>query len=124
MKKIKIVQEAFEKAKELYWEKDKAVFVGIDLRKHSDGSEAIETSVWVDQGLGKSATHVFTGKSFQELLDFLDIKESDPITDSYPLKSRLKEAGIDEEDLQKSPQELLDLLAEKERDLLTEGSDG
>jgi hypothetical protein len=31
--------------------------------------------LWVDQGAGKSATHIFNGKSFQELLDFLGIKE-------------------------------------------------
>ena len=73
MEKLKIIQEAFEKAKELYWEKDKAIQVSIELWKHSDGTEEIAVKLWVDQGLGKSAAHIFSSESFQELLDFLGV---------------------------------------------------
>ena len=80
MEKIKIVQEAFEKAKELYWEEDKTVAVFVEFWKFSDGTEKRGIKVWLDKDvrdINNKPDHIFSSESFQELLDFLGIKDSE-----------------------------------------------
>ncbi len=80
MEKIKIIQEAFEKAKELYWEEGKAICVSVELWKYSDGHERERVKLWVDEDArsvtGGKSSHISDSESFQELLDFLGIEES------------------------------------------------
>ena len=78
MEKIKIIQEAFEKAKELYWEEGKTVSLSVDFWKYSTGEEKVKATLWVDpdaRNINSTPDRVFGSESFQELLDFLGIKE-------------------------------------------------
>ena len=75
MEKVKIVQEAFEKAKELYPSKKGALCLSVELWRFSTGNEKTSTMLYVDAKL------VFESESFQKLLDFLGITHAGNIED-------------------------------------------
>lgn len=73
MRKLQVLTEAMEKAKEKYWKEGRALFLSIAIRKYSEGSEESEASLWLDKTIeGGKAEHIFTSKSFDELLIFLN----------------------------------------------------
>lgn len=83
MKKIKIIQEAFEKAKEVYWEENKTVCISIELWKYSDGHEKVSVKLWLDEdvaNINAKSSHIVDSKSFQQLLDFLGIEDHPEFT--------------------------------------------
>lgn len=87
MRKLQVLTEAMEKAKEKYWKEGRALFLSIDLRKHSDGLERPEISLWLDKNIeGGKAEHIFISRSFDELLIFLNGEASEGNSRFTPVK--------------------------------------
>jgi len=70
MKKLQVLTEAMEKAKEKYWEEDTAICLAVELWKYSSGNEIVQIGLWVD------AKKIFSSPSFDELLVFLNDEPS------------------------------------------------
>ena len=79
MRKLQVLIEAMEKAKEKYWKEGKCVCVAVELWKHSSGQEKINIRLWVDEdakSINGKGEHIFSSESFDELLIFLNGESS------------------------------------------------